>query len=89
MTTETKWAKMPSVRAGGKPYFYTARINGKRFWVVWDRVERKWAVDVEALGGGKTLAYTASPETGKKIAEKLAQPQKRKIAKRKPSKGRR
>ena len=38
------WKKVPSVWAGGKPYFYvTFTANGKRT-VAWDRVEGKWAV---------------------------------------------
>ena len=88
-TAKTKWAKTPSVTYGGKQYFYTARINGKRFWVVWDRVVRKWAVDMEVLGGKKTLAHAMSPETGKRIAERLAYPQKQKPTKKRSSRGRR
>jgi len=88
-TTTTKWAKMPSVTYGGKPYFYTAVINGTRYWVVWSRLAGKWMVTKEALGGQATLGYVKSPADGKKIAVKLAQLQKRKPTKKRSSKGRR
>jgi hypothetical protein len=77
-TTKTKWAKMPSVTYGGKPYFYTAVINGTRYWVVWSRIALKWMVTKEVRGAQATLGYVKSPEEGKRVAVKLAQPQKQK-----------
>ena len=77
-TATTKWAKMPSVTYGGKPYFYTTVINGTRYWVVWSRVARKWMVTQEVRGGQAPLGYVKSPEAGKRMAVKLAQLQKQK-----------
>lgn len=40
-----KWKKMPSVRSGGKPFFWVAWINnGVAGWVVWNRVVQLWEV---------------------------------------------
>jgi len=68
-----EWYKAPSVTYGGKQYFYTAILKGKRFWVVWDRVVCKWAVTVEAQGGQTTLTHVKSPEAGKRYAKKLTE----------------
>jgi hypothetical protein len=36
------WNKMPSVRTGGKPYFYTKLKENIRYCVVWNRGVKKW-----------------------------------------------
>ena len=68
-----KWYKMPSVTTGGKQYFYTAVIRGKRFWVVWDRIVRKWTVTTESKGGQMTLTQVKSPAAGKQYAKKVGE----------------
>ena len=77
-TAKTKWVKAPSVTTGGKTHFYTAMIDGNRYWVVWSRIARKWMVTMEVRGEQATLGYVKSPEEGKRIAKKLAQVQKAK-----------
>ena len=42
------WKKEPSVTPGGKMYFYTRQFeSGRRYWVVWDRVEKSYVVQLE------------------------------------------
>lgn len=39
--------KIASVTMGGKPYFYVIpSSSGAWCWVVWNRVEKKWAVKI-------------------------------------------
>jgi len=79
LTTKTKWIKAPSVTTGGKLYFYTAVINGNRYWVVWSRLARKWMVTIESRRGQAPLGCVKSPEAGKRLAVELAQLQKQKV----------
>ena len=45
------WEKVPSVRYGGKPYFYVSfrEDNGRRvkYTVVWDHNARGWTTEVD------------------------------------------
>ncbi len=66
----TAWKKVASVTPGGKHYFWTAIVRGDRYWVVWDRDKKKWAVETEKRTGGyATLALFATPIQGQRFAE--------------------
>lgn len=39
---EMKWNKMPSVRSGGKQWFYVTFTDKGKLTVVWHRLEQKW-----------------------------------------------
>jgi hypothetical protein len=39
---KTEWRKCLSVTYGGKPFFYYH--GGFRWWIMWDRLAREWAV---------------------------------------------
>ncbi len=67
------WKKVPSVRPGGKPYFYVSITpHGKRT-VVWDRLTWKWALlgDQEPpRGEAPVLGLFATASAAMKFAEK-------------------
>ncbi len=38
------WNKMPSVRRGGKPYFYVSFDKEQKTTVMWDRQTETWGI---------------------------------------------
>ena len=44
---KSEWNKCPSVRRENK-FFYTAVIDGKRYWVLQSPLNGKWGVDCDA-----------------------------------------
>lgn len=66
-----EWRKAPSVTRGGKPYFWTGVHKGTRYWVVWDRQRKMWAVDKESIRRIPSLAWFPTPAKAKKFVEGL------------------
>ncbi len=67
------WKKVPSVRTGGKAYFYVSFTPYGKRTVVWDRVEEKWALvgDQEPpRGEAPVLGLFATASAAMKFAEK-------------------
>ena len=48
-----EWSKCPSVRGGGKEYFYTIATPKGRRWVIWDRYLETYTVQDEKYWDGK------------------------------------
>ncbi len=70
-----QWDKCPAVFSGGKPYFYTAEINGRRWWVVWAYDDRTWLVEAEAnhrFNLSVVRFHVSSIGAGKAMALRLA-----------------
>jgi len=65
MNEDRKWQKCPSVTTGGKKHFWTVKIDGIMYHVVWDRGECRWAVQKNDV----TLSYVVSDREGKKFVE--------------------
>ena len=67
---KTIWEKMPSVTAGGKPYFWTTKATGGHgyFKVVWDRFAQKWVL---TLPDDSTFDYYDSDTKAKKAYERI------------------
>lgn len=66
------WQKCPSVRAGGKPYFYVTFTDKGKITVVWSRLEEKWGVyrDKEKPEGeANLLGLFATAKEGMAFAE--------------------
>lgn len=63
------WRKLPSVRAGGKPYFWVGSHKGHTYRVVWDRYKEMWAV--VSTSNDSTVAYCATASKGKKLVARL------------------
>ena len=43
--TQANWIKHPSVRAGGKPYFYVNLTGiGNKITVMWDKQSESWGI---------------------------------------------
>lgn len=73
MPTQT-WDKCPSVTTSGKPFFYT-RLSpyNQRVWVVWDRIQKCWVIEIELISGG-TLTATETfdnPKDAMKFVDSL------------------
>lgn len=63
------WKKYPSVITGGKPFFWIARpaeIPAPVLSVVWDRLQRKWATQIN----GKQVGLFETPEAAKRHFER-------------------
>ena len=62
------WKQCPSVRYGGKPYFYVAFYKGDKYTVVWDRQEESWTV----TKNDRYVTNVASVMKGKAYVERVA-----------------
>ena len=67
-----KWNKLPSVRAGGKPYFYTT-FNEKRekTTVVWSRLEGQWLAIGDMQSGEEIYGLFPTRNKAIKYVESL------------------
>jgi hypothetical protein len=43
------WKRVASVTPGGKPYFYFTRTPTELKWCFWDRIARRWKIEIETL----------------------------------------
>jgi hypothetical protein len=71
-TSEINWVEVPSVTYGGKSHFFTSVTPKGRVWVVWDRHNKMWKVDVEKVRKDDlipTFPLFETPESGKKFVE--------------------
>jgi hypothetical protein len=69
---EINWVKAPSVSYGGQSHFFTSATPKGRVWVVWDRSNKMWKVDVEKVRKDDlvpTFPLFKTPEEGKKFVE--------------------
>lgn len=55
----TGWHKCPSVRTGGKAYFYVRRIEDTVYRITWNRYRRAW--ELTAGDCPVALAYAPTP----------------------------
>lgn len=62
----SRWRKVPSVWKGGKPYFWVKQTSTYVIWIVWDRGERLWRVEIEDKKSGKKVySYFNTDKQGK------------------------
>ncbi len=67
-----KWNKYPTVRPGGKTYFYVAFTEDGKRSVVWDRLQELWAVTGEQEpphGHVRTLGLFKTADKAMKFVE--------------------
>lgn len=67
-STVLTWKQCPSVRYGGKTYFYVAMCINDKYTVVWDRQEESWTV----TKNDAHITNVASVAKGKTYAERMA-----------------
>lgn len=49
------WERVASVTPGGKPYFYYRKdLQGKSWWIAWDRYKLQWRLSTD----GNPFGYT-------------------------------
>lgn len=73
------WHRVPSVRPGGKRWFWVAfmiNADGTRtkFDVVWDRTKLQWLAEVESMNAGsaETVGLFATPQAARDHIETIA-----------------
>lgn len=73
---EVRWDKTPSVRAGGKPFFWNAYSGDGHWRVAWDRLQKKWSVtdanQIDKNGRSIEIASFDNEKEAKGHVEKLA-----------------
>jgi hypothetical protein len=61
------WKKCPSVTPGGKPFFWCYVSGYVRHTICWDRVEKRWALNL----AGKHMGYFDTDREAQIRAENL------------------
>ena len=62
------WLRIPSVRVGGKPYFYFAQSGEHTYRVAWDRLAKGYSFALD----DEHVSYHVSFARGKQAAERTA-----------------
>lgn len=61
------WKQAPEVFTGGKQNFWVKKTTRKQLWVVWDRVQKRWAVQ----DSQQTFAYFDNAIAAMEYADEL------------------